>query len=452
MATKEGEGEVKKIVTEEEKTFAKNFNIMDLADIPTGLPPHLQLQRTRVLCKNDAPIHVPSSFSRYFTSKQLSFCEFFGLRVLQYQSMGLTASVVYSGAYNGVGVDNSVKLENFSENFKVDVIEISNDGMELTFDMIGIDAASYNGMELTFDMIGIDAASYSLPTMAFEKVFIANNTSIVQDEVLAQRMGLVPIAADPKLFEYLSENDQPNEKNTIVFKLHAKCAKGEGRKKVLTKELIWLPKGSELVKESGDPNSKPKTYTSVSRSQEESFPEFTDNPITPSYPDILIAKLGPGHEIELEAHAVKGIGKTHAKWLPVATAWYRMLPEVILLREVEDEDAERLVEACPEKVFDIEDMGNGRKRATVAWPRNCTLCRQCVRENYGEEVKIEGIQREKWIENVALRRVKNHFIFLLFAFLSVKIESTGSLPPDVLFTEAVKILEDKCERVIANLS
>ena len=43
-----------------------------------------------------------------------------------------------------------------------------------------------------------------LPTMAFEKVFIANNTSIVQDEVLAQRMGLVPIAADPKLFEYLS--------------------------------------------------------------------------------------------------------------------------------------------------------------------------------------------------------------------------------------------------------
>ncbi|XP_048610300.1 DNA-directed RNA polymerases I and III subunit rpac1-like [Brassica napus] len=412
MATKEGEGEVKKIVTEEEKTFAKNFNIMDLADIPTGLPPHLQLQRTRVLCKNDAPIH--------------------------------TASVVYSGAYNGVGVDNSVKLENFSENFKVDVIEISNDGMELTFDMIGIDAASYNVFFFVFTM--------QLPTMAFEKVFIANNTSIVQDEVLAQRMGLVPIAADPKLFEYLSENDQPNEKNTIVFKLHAKCAKGEGRKKVLTKELIWLPKGSELVKESGDPNSKPKTYTSVSRSQEESFPEFTDNPITPSYPDILIAKLGPGHEIELEAHAVKGIGKTHAKWLPVATAWYRMLPEVILLREVEDEDTERLVEACPEKVFDIEDMGNGRKRATVAWPRNCTLCRQCVRENYGEEVKIEGIQREKWIENVALRRVKNHFIFLLFAFLSVKIESTGSLPPDVLFTEAVKILEDKCERVIANLS
>lgn len=34
-------------------------------------------------------------------------------------------------------------------------------------------------------------------------------------------------------------------------------------------------------------------------------------------------------EIELEAHAMKGMGKSHAKWSPVATAWYRMLPEVI---------------------------------------------------------------------------------------------------------------------------
>lgn len=34
----------------------------------------------------------------------------------------------------------------------------------------------------------------------------------------------------------------------------------------------------------------------------------------------------------------------------------------------------------------------------------------------------------------------------------VSVESTGALPPEVLFTEAVKILEDKCERVITELS
>lgn len=43
-----------------------------------------------------------------------------------------------------------------------------------------------------------------VPTMAIEKVLIANNTSIVQDEVLAHRLGLVPILVDPRLFEYKS--------------------------------------------------------------------------------------------------------------------------------------------------------------------------------------------------------------------------------------------------------
>lgn len=40
--------------------------------------------------------------------------------------------------------------------------------------------------------------------MAIEKVLIANNTSVVQDEVLAHRLGLIPINVDPRLFDYLS--------------------------------------------------------------------------------------------------------------------------------------------------------------------------------------------------------------------------------------------------------
>ena len=47
-----------------------------------------------------------------------------------------------------------------------------------------------------------------VPTMAIEKVLIANNTSVVQDEVLAHRLGLIPIDADPRLFEYFSGSTQ----------------------------------------------------------------------------------------------------------------------------------------------------------------------------------------------------------------------------------------------------
>ncbi|VVA90827.1 unnamed protein product [Arabis nemorensis] len=374
--------------TQEEKIFAKNFDINKLPDVPPGLTPPPKLRRTRAVSKNDAPDHTQGN--------------------------------IYSGAYVAGVDDSTVKLENFYESFKVNVISCTETDME--FDMIGIDASLANA----FRRILIA----ELPSMAIEKVLIANNTSVIIDEVLAHRMGLIPIAVDPRLFEYLSENNQPNEKNTIVFKLHVKCPKGVSRLNVLTNELKWLPHGSEFLKESGGSTSKPKTYTSFNQSQD-SFPEFADNPITPTHPDILIAKLSPGQEIELEAHAVKGIGKTHAKWSPVGTAWYRMLPEVVLLEEVEDELAERLVNVCPQNVFDIEDMGKGRKRATVAQPRKCTLCRECERD-------------DDLAHRVDLRSVKDHFIF--------KIESTGSLPPDVLFTEAVKILEAKCETVLAEFS
>ncbi|KAJ7963595.1 DNA-directed RNA polymerases I and III subunit like [Quillaja saponaria] len=367
--------------------------IMSLDSVPPKLPPRLELLRTRVLCNNDAPDH--------------------------------TDTIQYSGAYASLGVDNSIRLDNFSKNFRVEVIRLEEDEME--FDMIGIDPAVANA----FRRILIA----EVPTMAIEKVLIANNTSVIPDEVLSHRLGLIPISVDPRLFQDLGEDNNYNEKNTIVFTLHVRCEQKAPRITVKSDQLKWSPYGSQFPLEAKDthPNasSKPKTYTSFSCSQD-LLPEFIHNPIGPKDSDIIIAKLAGGQEIELEALAVKGIGKTHAKWSPVATAWYRMLPEVVLLKEIEDELAVEIKEKCPVGVFDIEDIGKGRTRATVANPRACTLCRECIRGG------------KEWEDRVSLRRVKDHFIFT--------IESTGALPPELLFTEAVKILEAKCERVITELS
>jgi len=41
-----------------------------------------------------------------------------------------------------------------------------------------------------------------VPMMAIEKVHIYNNTSIIQDEVLAHRLGLIPLKADPRRFNF----------------------------------------------------------------------------------------------------------------------------------------------------------------------------------------------------------------------------------------------------------
>lgn len=90
--------------------------------------------------------------------------------------------------------------------------------------------------------------------------------------------------------------------------------------------------------------------------QTERFPE----PAAPVHPDILLAKLAPGQVIDLEAHAVKGIGKDHAKFSPVCTAAYRLLPRITLSEERPflNEEAEALKAACPLNVFDIEDIGS----------------------------------------------------------------------------------------------
>lgn len=44
--------------------------------------------------------------------------------------------------------------------------------------------------------------SLQVPTVAVENVYVWNNTSIVQDEVLSQRLGLVPLKIDPSKVEF----------------------------------------------------------------------------------------------------------------------------------------------------------------------------------------------------------------------------------------------------------
>lgn len=45
--------------------------------------------------------------------------------------------------------------------------------------------------------------------------------------------------------------------------------------------------------------------------------QFQCDPPRPVHPDILLAKMRPGQEIELRCHCVKGIARDHAKFSPV---------------------------------------------------------------------------------------------------------------------------------------
>mmetsp|Transcript_31967 Transcript_31967/g.79063 ORF Transcript_31967/g.79063 Transcript_31967/m.79063 type:complete len:423 (+) Transcript_31967:320-1588(+) len=359
-----------------------------------------------------------------------------------------TTEYAYSGAYNSVGIDNTFTMEGFRDAFRLEVTALDVDKVE--FEMQGISPAIANA----FRRILIA----EVPTMAIEKVFIVNNTCIVQDEVFAHRLGLVPIRADPRLFEYRSESEAPSERNTIVFKMHVKCVRettANGTRGALINEMVysnslqWLPLGSEL------PPDEEVKFSSFTQSQadflKQANVEATSaaggvalkssgdvDTISTVHDDILLAKMVAGQEIELEAHCIKGQGKEHAKWSPVGTAWYAMVPQVELLAPVTGADADVFMEACANfsethGCYVCEGVGAARA-VRVAKERGCAMCLERVRTLSGEP---------GWGEKIRVLKKKDHFIFT--------VEGTGQLPPEELFKEAVKVLASKCQSVLSTL-
>jgi DNA-directed RNA polymerase I and III subunit RPAC1 len=134
---------------------------------------------------------------------------------------------------------------------------------------------------------------------------------------------------------------------------------------VYSGDLVWVPQGN----------------------QEQLF---AIDPPRPVVDNILIARLRPGQEIEIECFVEKGIGKDHGKWSPVCTASYKLQPEVTIVQEVpkDPKTLEAFVKTCPMDVFDIEDG-----HAIVRDSRRCTMCRECVRSpEFGDYVKLERIR------------------------------------------------------------
>lgn len=258
--------------------------------------------------------------------------------------------------------------------------------------------------------------------MAIENVFIIDNTSIIQDEVLAHRLGLIPIRVDPRLFEFRAETDAATERNTIVLKLKVECRRlADGtleNDKVYSRQFQWLPEGSEIPEE---------TKVSFNTSQSDIV-----DAVDPVHSDILIAKLQPGQCIELEAHCIKGVGEDHAKWSPVATTWYRLYPEVVLLQQPPPELGFQLVAELPGLIRQSSNEGD----------------KFTVDDAMNHEQKLEKVRRmsgeNTWKPYLQLRKRKDRFVFT--------IESTGALKPHEIFSEAVARIVAKCDKVLEGLA
>ena len=173
-----------------------------------------------------------------------------------------------------------------------------------------------------------------VPVMAIEDVEFKQNSSILYDEIIAHRLGLLPLKTDLK-----------------SYNLPSKCkCKGAGCARCQLK--LSLKSKGDMVYASDIVSKDPK--------------------IKPVYPNTPIVKLLKGQKVELEATACLGQGKEHAKWSP-GLVFYKYKPIIEIGKNIKHPDA--IVKSCPVGVFEIK--GN----RLVINDKNlfkCHLCQNCT--------------------------------------------------------------------------
>jgi DNA-directed RNA polymerase I and III subunit RPAC1 len=118
-------------------------------------------------------------------------------------------------------------MQTLTSNLQIEITKLTEDTIE--FDLMGVDASVANALRRIL--------LAEVTTVAVETVWIATNTSIIQDEVLAHRIGLVPLKIDPSKLEDVIDNEE-TDRDTIVLHYEIEC----------TDEIIIKPDGSQGYK------------------------------------------------------------------------------------------------------------------------------------------------------------------------------------------------------------
>ncbi|MBN1386528.1 DNA-directed RNA polymerase subunit D [Candidatus Woesearchaeota archaeon] len=218
----------------------------------------------------------------------------------------------------------------------MDIKLIDKENGRITFAVTGTSPAFVNMMRR--------AIIEEVPTMAMEDIEIRQNSSALYDEMVALRLGLIPMKTD---LDTYNVRDQCTCSNEGCAKCQVKITlKAEGPGTVYASDL-----------------------------------QSKDPAIVPVFPKTPILKLIKEQSIELEATAVLGRGKDHVKWAP-ALAYYRNYPVVDI------KGAEKCVKAkevCPADVFDVKSG-----KLSVKNPEACILCGACVDECDGIKLNMDN--------------------------------------------------------------
>jgi DNA-directed RNA polymerase II subunit RPB3 len=142
-----------------------------------------------------------------------------------------------------------------------------------------------------------------IPTLAVDVVEVLDNTSVLADEFICHRLGLLPLncrGVDDLLYSRDCDCDGYCDNCSVILTLNAKCT-GNEVMKVYARDLVIT---------SNPPNDAVGHPVITDREQQGS----------------CIVKLRKGQAIHMRCIAKKGIAKEHAKWAPSAAIGFEYDP------------------------------------------------------------------------------------------------------------------------------
>jgi DNA-directed RNA polymerase subunit D len=233
-----------------------------------------------------------------------------------------------------------------------------------------------------------------VPCMAIDEVIFLENDTPLFDEIIAHRLGLIPLTTDIKNYN-LPENCSCGGVGCSLCQVELTCS-------VKTELDGTVVTSKDLV--STDPMVKP----------------VTDH--------IVIAKLQKNSSLEFEAYARLGIGKDHAKWQSVSTVGFGYYPDLKIDSKLCASCSDPCVASrrCPEILIDFT---TGKAELIKDYWHKCTLCKACEKTCPKQAVKVGSIP--------------NKYIFV--------VEGTGALPIKTILEKACEIMVEKCEEFQSNL-
>ncbi|MFA5331649.1 MAG: DNA-directed RNA polymerase subunit D [Methanoregula sp.] len=228
-----------------------------------------------------------------------------------------------------------------------------------------------------------------VPTLAIEDVRIYDNTSALFDEMLAHRLGLIPLKTD-----------------LSVYKTQEECSCGGAGCPACTVTYTLSVEGPKLVTSSDLIPQDPKA--------------------TPVSDNIPIVKLIKGQKLVIEARAVLNKGKVHAKWQPTLVCGYKNYP-VVGISDACD-GCGNCVEECPRAILAVK----GKKVEVIEGKLpDCSMCKLCEKA-----CMASGIGEEPAI---SISASPDRYLFV--------VEGDGSLPTREIMIRAFTFIKDQADEL-----